>query len=257
MGGRAGRRSARRAALALALAALAPARACADAALYLAWNDCRPSGNAISNYDFSCDTEAGFEELFCAFSLPFATGADVLGVIAVLDLQHSAATLPDWWRLAKAGDCRSGYLSTSGDFTRNADCVDPWLGQAVAEVQGYDVGQPHGGAGQARIKVACGVVPSLARTLDATRVYYGIKLVIQNTYSTGSGVCAGCRETACLVLNSIEIKRTQGAPGGDLFLETPGPNQGNWARWQGGVGADCGLVPVHSVTWGRVKSLYR
>lgn len=239
------------------LASIAPVPARAEAALYLTWNDCGTSESAASDFAFACDTEGGFEELFCAFRMPFATGADVVGVIAVVDIQHQAATLPDWWRLAKVGDCRSDYLSASGDFTLNAGCSDPWLGQAVAEVQAYNAGEPRGGGGQVRIKAVCGVVPALAATLDATSVYYGLKLVIQNTRSTGAGVCAGCREGACLVLNSIEVERTARAPGGDLFLATPGPNNANWARWQGGVGADCALVPVRNVTWGSVKSLYR
>ena len=239
------------------LSALAPRPARAEAALYLTWSDCGTSVNGTSDFAFDCTTELGFEELFCAFRMPFASGADVLGVVAVVDIQHEAATLPDWWRLAEVGDCRSGYLSASADFALNVDCVDPWVGLAVAELQAYNAGEPRGGTNQARIKAVAGVVPALARTLDAASVYYGIKLVIQNARSTGAALCAGCRGGACLVLNSIEVKRLAGAPGGDLFLATPGPMNGNWARWQGGVGVDCSLVPTRNMTWGRVKSLYR
>jgi len=239
------------------LSSLAPLRARADAALYLSWDDCGPSASAAQNFDFACDTEAGFEQLFCSFRAPFATGADVLGVIAVVDLQHETNPLPDWWRLAKAGDCRSGYLKASADFSQDFGCGDPWLGQAVAEVQAYNIGEPRNQTSQARIKAVAGVIPPAARTLDATTVYYGVKLVIQNARSTGTGTCAGCRQGACLVLNSIEVDRLTGAPGGNLFLDTPGPGNANWARWQGGVGIDCSLVPAHSMTWGRIKSLYR
>ncbi len=237
--------------------ALAPARAGAAAGLYLTWSDCALGGAGQSSYDFACDGNGGTEELYCALTLPQATGPDVLGVIAVVDLQHSAAALPDWWRLGAVGGCRSGMLSASGDFRSNGTCVDPWVGQAVAEVQGYAVGEPRGGANQVRVKVACGVVPSLAATLDATSMYYGVKLVIGNGLTSGPGTCVGCAQPACLVLNSIEVKRTPGAPGGDLFLETPGAGGANWALWQGGMGANCALVPVRSVTWGRVKSIYR
>lgn len=248
-----------RAALALlfTLPVLAPGPSRADAGLHLSWDDCRLSQDAVGDFVFDCATENGFEELFCAFGVPLATGADVLGVIAVIDIQHQTSPLPDWWRLAKVGDCRSGYLSASADFALKPSCVDPWLGQAVAEVQGYTVGEPRGGSGQARIKAVAGVIPSLARTLDATSVYYGLKLVIQNTRSTGAGICTGCLQGACLVLNSIEVERIEGAPGGDLVIATPGPNDANWARWQGGVGAECTMVPVRNRTWGSVKSLYR
>jgi hypothetical protein len=234
-----------------ALAALVPASALGDAAIYLTWNDCALGAEAASDFAFPCDTDDGFEELFCAFAVP-ATTTDVLGIIAVVDLQTAAATVPDWWRLAAAGGCRSGYLSTSGDFTQNASCVDPWLGQAAAEVQAYDVGEPHT-ASQARIKVVCGVTPDLARTLEPTGVYYGVKLVIRNTLSTGAGACVGCGDGACLVLNSIDVVRATDS----IILKTPAPGNLNWARWHGGAGADCMLVPVRSLTWGGVKSLYR
>jgi len=241
------------------LGAAAPDVPCAhaDAAIYLTWTDCPLSGNATSASEFLCDFNEGFEELYCAFTLPQATGADVVGLIAVIDLQSSAPALPDWWQLAKSGGCRSGNLSISADFRQNPDCVDPWTGDAVAEIQAYSVGEPRSGANQVRIKAVCGVVPALARTLDATSVYYGLKLVIGNLFTYGFGSCAGCSEPACLVLNSIEIERTAGAPGGDLFLQTPGGGNGNWARWGGTPATDCTLVPTRAVTWGRVKSLYR
>jgi hypothetical protein len=241
----------------LSVAALAAPGAHADSGLYLTWNECAQGPSSAPNFDFSCAFETGFEELYCAFTLPQATGADVLGLVAVIDLQHSAAVLPDWWQLAKTGGCRSGFLGASADFAQNLECVDPWQGQAVSEVQAFSVGEPRGGANQLRIKAVCGVVPALARTLDATSMYYGLKLVIQNTFTTGAGQCSGCSGPACLVLNSIEVKRTVGAPGGDLFLQTPGAGNANWALWQGAQGADCALVPVKNVTWGRVKSLYR
>jgi hypothetical protein len=59
------------------------------------------------------------------------------------------------------------------------------------------------------------------------------------------------------VLNSIEVERTAGAPGGNILLQSPGPGNANWAQWNGGQGADCALVPVRKVTWGRVKGIYR
>lgn len=194
--------------------------------------------------------------MFCAFQMPQATGPDVLGLIAVIDLQHSAPALPDWWQLAKSGACRSGNLSASADFTQNSECADPWNGDAVSEVQAFRPGEPRGGANQVRIVAVCGVVPELARSLDATSLYYALKLVIRNALTTGPARCAGCAQPACLVLNSIEVKRTTGAPGGDLFITMPGPNNGNWALWRGG-GPDCTMVPVKNVTWGRVKGIYR
>lgn len=233
----------------------APARA--GGTIYLTWNDCAQNGVGVPSMDFLCDANTGQEDLYLAFTMPQATGADVEGIIAVVDIQHSAATLPEWWKLAESGGCRTRNLLASGDFSGNTTCTDPWQGRAAAEVQGYDVGSPRGGANQARIKVTCTSGPGFERTLDTLGMYYGVRLTLLNGLSTGSGACAGCLGSACLVLNSIEVIRTAGAPGGDLFISSPGPANANWALWQGGQGANCALVPARNLTWGRLKSLYR
>ena len=59
------------------------------------------------------------------------------------------------------------------------------------------------------------------------------------------------------MLNSIIIGRQDGSPGGNFFLQTPGPGEANWARWQGGGGANCAAVPVRNRAWGQLKGLYR
>jgi len=230
--------------------AASPARA--QGGLYLTWSDCPQGGGSQSDFVSLC-TNDGQQELYCAFTMPQATGADVLGIIAVIDLQHSQSPLPNWWHLEASGGCRSQCISgpclaASTDFSQSAACVDPWHGQAVSEIQAYTIGEPRGLPSQVRIKAVAGVTPALAVSLGATSMYYGVKLVIQNTWTTGVGACAGCSPSACLVLNSIEVVRTAGAPGGGNL---------NWARWGGSPDADCGLVPARALTWGGVKSLYR
>ena len=96
-----------------------------------------------------------------------------------------------------------------------------------------------------------------AALLDPAATYYAARLVIRHTLTTGTTVCAGCSGPACLVLNSILLRRQPGAIGGDVAVTTPGPGDANWATWQGGAGANCASVPARAVTWGRVKSLYR
>ena len=244
------------------MAALAPALSRAQGGLYLTWSDCAQSGNSLSNFDSDCGTTAGFEELYCAFTVPQATGADVLGIVAVIDLQDSASPLPAWWHLEAAGGCRSqctngACLSASTDFSLVDGCVDPWHAQAVSEIQAYSIGEPRGGASQVRIKATAGVTLPLAESLNATSMYYGVKLVLQNSWTSGAGACAGCAPSACLVLNSIEAIRTAGAPGGNLIIVTPGAGNMNWARWRGSADTVCGMVRVRALTWGGVKSLYR
>ena len=244
------------------MAALVPAQARAQGGLYLTWSDCAQSGNSLSNFVSDCGSTDGNEELYCAFTMPQATGADVLGVIAVIDLQDSASPLPAWWHLEASGGCRSqcatgACLTASTDFSLVDGCVDPWHSQAVSEVQGYSIGEPRGAASQVRIKAVTGVTVEHAVSLDGTSMYYGVKLVIQNTWTSGAGVCTGCSAPACLVLNSIEVVRTAGAPGGNLIIQTPGAGNMNWARWRGSADTVCGAVPVRALTWGGVKRLYR
>jgi hypothetical protein len=127
---------------------------------------------------------------------------------------------------------------------------------AIGGIQSYNIGPPdHPGANQGRIKAVAAVVSSLAASLDATTMYYAFKIVITRGKTVAPGPCSGCLGAACLVLNSILVRRLPGSSGDD-FIQTPGPASVNWATWQG-TGADCAAVPVRRATWGRLKSLYR
>lgn len=227
--------------------------------LYLTWNDCFLGPTAASNLAFACNTNLGEAELYCALTMSQATD-NVLAAEVVVDLQHSSATLPDWWRFDPGG-CRLGTsLAAAASFPGRTACADMWQGAdpaAIAAEPVYVPSEPFGAASQARIKVAVSVLPQAALSLNATDMYYAARLVLRYDRSTGSPWCPGCGEAACLVLNSILIGRVPGSPGGDLFLQTPGPGGANWARWQGGDGADCAAVPVRNRAWGQLKGLYR
>ncbi len=239
------------------LACALPAAACAAEGLYLTWNECALDGIATHDRGSVCATNMGQQELFVAFRMPSVTDS-VLGLEIVVDLQHSADILPDWWMLGSGG-CRAGALVPIFDFTGNAACVDFTMGEATGGLQGYYVGEPRGGSNQARIKMAAAFLPSAGyATLNADDLYYGAKMILTNINTIAPGpVCAGCPGAACLVLNSIWVRRQPGALGGDVYLTTPGAANANFATWQGGSGANCNAVPARAVTWGRVKSLYR
>jgi hypothetical protein len=243
---------------ALTLAALV---ACASAAhgaagLYLTWNDCAPAAAASHDLGWLCDSNLGASELYCAFSLA-APVDSVLGFEIVVDIQHAAPVLPDWWQLAASG-CRYGQLDADLDFTTHGECADFSLGRATGGLLGYYVTEPRGEVNQARVKVAGSWLPDVGyASLEADRVYYAARLVLTHALTTGGTVCAGCAQPACLVLNGMWIRRQPGAAGGDVQLSAPGTDPANWATWQGGEGADCAAVPVRAVTWGRIKGLYR
>jgi hypothetical protein len=236
-------------ALALALAPLAaPAPSHAAEGLYLTWDDCALGPTASSNRIFACNTNAGQDEMYCAFSMPSAAN-NVVSVEVVVDMQHSAATVPDWWRLD--GACRpTSDLAAAADFPGKTACVDMWAtASRTAMIQGYT---PSGN--QARIKVTAWVLPQDAVTLDATSMYYAVRIIVKHDMTVGAPVCLGCDGAACFVLNSIEVGRVSG---GNVFLQQPGAGDANWARWQGGLGADCAAVPVRARAWGQLKSQYR
>ena len=227
----------------------------ADEGLFLSWGDCA-QGTSAHDLSNACDTNLGEQRLFCAFRMPFAADS-VLGLELVVDVQHSAASLPDWWMFS-AGDCRAGTLQPTFDFTGRSSCRDFFFGNATGTLQSYTVGQPRGGANQARIRMAAAMLPSFGyATLNASDMYYAAVLTITNDYTVGGTVCSGCAGPACLVLNSILVLRQPGTAGGDINLTVSGPAGANFATWQGGAGADCSAVPVRRMTWGQIKGLYR
>jgi hypothetical protein len=69
--------------------------------------------------------------------------------------------------------------------------------------------------------------------------------------------CEGCSTPACLVFNSLLIRRAPGTSVEEIFLATPESPGLNMVQWQAGSGADCMSVPVRRATWGAVKALYR
>ena len=238
---------------------LAPTHAGAAEGIFMTWNDCYLGPGSSFNQTFDCLTNGGQSELYCAFSMPQAADK-VLGVEIVVDLQHSAATLPDWWHF-EGGGCREGLLlDAAADFAGQTACIDMWQGAAtpaLAMIQGYIPTEPRGASNTARIKVAVSVLPEDAVTVDGANSYYAARIIIKHAKSTGDPSCAGCGLGACLVLNSILVGRLPGAPGGDYVLQIPGAGSGNWARWQGGGGANCAAVPVRNRAWGQLKGLYR
>jgi hypothetical protein len=218
----------------------------------LAWNECR-SGSGTANQTFACEDNIRTLDLVCAFESPVAV-ASFVGLDVVVDVQNSAGVLPDWWQMGPKG-CRAGEITASADFSTFADCTDPWAGLAGAVVQGYDVGQPRGGASQVRIKAVAGVLPGQAFTLPDGVTHYGLVIRILTARSTGTNSCTGCLAPACLVLNGITLRTLGGS--GDITLVTPASPGANWATWRGGAGADCTLVPARPTSWGLIKTLYR
>jgi hypothetical protein len=239
---------------ALACAAFHPGAAGADEALHLTWIDCWTGAAAASDETFECDVNSGERRLIAGFTL--GTPIDsVIAIEAVIDLVHEDGTLPPWWHLDPGG-CRDGALAATADLAGLDGCADMWGGEGNALVQGYEIEEPRGGPNQARIKVVAAVASASARSLDTATSYAAVALRLDNRKTVSPEVCAGCDGDACLVLNSILVRRLPGGTG-DVFLQIPAAGNGQMATWGSGLGADCAAVPARNATWGRVKTLYR
>jgi hypothetical protein len=233
--------------------ALTPQPAAAVGGLNLAWGECGGAGTA--DKVSACTSNTGANVIYGSFAAPMDM-AQFNGILAVLDVTTDTDPMVAWWSM-QPGGCRAGALSGSFDFTSGPfTCTDIWAGAGSG---GTDYANPLSSGSVAtasatnhsRIRLVCAVATAAPIVADGTE-YYGFKVTLTNTKTTGTGSCAGCSNKACIVFNSLLM--TQPAGVGDAFVTNAiGSTQ---VTWQGG-GADCSSVPVHSKTWGQVKSLYR
>lgn len=200
----------------------------------------------------ACDSNLGTQEWFASLLLD-APLQGVIGLIAVIDFQHSAPSLPDWWAL-QPGGCRAGEIDPSALFADRPGCADPWASApsgATALIQGINPTQPRGGANQMRLYYTAAVSSSEAVDWAAGAAYHAVRLSLTHARTTGVGACAGCSGAACVVLNAIEIQRLSGP---DVVLSDGGGQ--NIVNWQPSA-PDCATVPVVRTSWGRLRTLYR
>ncbi len=219
--------------------------------LSIAWQDCRAlGGSGVDNQNFGCMSEINQFPLTPAFVL--ATPIDsVVSFELVIDVDVAATELPAWWRM-DPGQCRAN--GWSADATASASCYDPWLGTGVAGFQGWLAGQPGASPRHGRLLVAAAAAPGTFVTLDADVAYSAARVVLRSNKTL---TCEGCASPACLVFNSVIIRRLPGSSVETVTLWEPEVLGLERIRWQGGSGADCQAVPTRRSTWGAVKSLYR
>jgi hypothetical protein len=229
--------------------ALAPAHAGAAEEMRLTWGDCGVDGRSVQ--PFNCNQPA-FSRSFYVAACPADSLTLVVGASMVFDVITDSAVLPDWWRLA-IGECRAGKLAADADFTATTSCVDAWNLEGGALVQSYTT-RPGGGANQTRLVATAGVTGVHAVTLPGGEPRALIR-VFMYLSDAASGTCAGCATGACIVVNSVELVRVPGAPGGDQTLTQTAEPGSNFVTWQSG--ASCITVPARNRTWGQIKALYR
>ena len=235
----------------LVLAVAAPPAMAAG--LNLNWNDCVTAG-LVTNAAFACNVNTGLNTMIGSFVSP----AHIDSMCAseyVLTLQSAGPTLSPWWDFT---NCRPTSLSRDFSFTAGPfDCVDHWGGNVAISGLSYTPGAS--GPNRARIDMLAAVGSDFCTGPSQTGIdtgveYYAFKLTVTRAKTTGTGLCAGCLEPVCVVLN--EMKLYSPARGtSDVVLSLTSPDVQNYVTWQGGP-SPC-LVPVLRRTWGQVKTLYR
>lgn len=221
------------------------------AGLSLGWQDCRTGGGAGQpNQNFGCNSSIVEFPLFPGLVLDTAIDS-VIAVELVIDVDVAVDPLPAWWRM-DPGQCHvNGWAA---DASLSGTCADPWLGRGAASAQGWLAGQPGGIGRHGRLLVAAAAAPGELITLDAATTYTLCRILLR---SNNTLTCAGCSTPACLVFNSVLIRRLPGATPEEILLtgaEVAGVER---VTWQAGSGANCASVPTRRSTWSAVKALYR
>ncbi|MEQ1833846.1 MAG: hypothetical protein ABL977_12390 [Candidatus Eisenbacteria bacterium] len=204
------------------------------------------------NQNFSCGISINDLPLFPALRLEAAVDS-VLSAEVVIDVEVATDPLPTWWHM-EPGGCHSTPPGWVASLATSSTCTDPWAGAGSASVQGWLVGTPGASTRHARLLVAVGGLPGTLATLDAGVGYSLCRIALR---SDNSLTCEGCSVPACLVFNSVLVRRLPGSTPESLVFSTPEAAGRNMIVWQGGTGADCQAVPARRSTWGAVKALYR
>jgi hypothetical protein len=237
---------------ALALAALAAAGPARAQGISLGWQDCRAGGNPGFNaQNYGCGSNLIQFPMFPGVRLLAAVDS-VFSSELVIDVDVASDPMPAWWSMD--GSCRP--LSWSAGALQPGSCSDPWNGLGAATVQGWLPGSPGNSNRHARMLVAAGVLSEDAVKFDADVPYTLCRIVLDTRNTT---VCpTGCTTSACLVFNSVLLRRLPGSTVEEVFVSTPEVAGNNIVMWQPGLGgANCASVPVRRSTWGAVKALYR
>jgi hypothetical protein len=239
------------------LLALTATAASAASGVNLFWNDCFTGANGVVNKSFACTSNVGQQDMYVSVDPPVGV-VNTNGHNHIIDLMSASSPLPAWWDFKNTGTCRINSLLASGDFSVSTsggiDCPDPWSGTGNAGVAAYtkDFG---GDPRRARI-IGSVAYSGPAVAMDNGIEYYSIRFRINNVKTVGTGLCAGCLDPVCLVLNQVRIAQ----PAPDPTFAVENPRDGNFVTWQGGAvgGPGCpGATPATNSSWGKVKSLYR
>lgn len=222
----------------------------------LGWDNCRAHGTVVKTSN--CNVNTGSNTLVASAEAP--AGMDLFTGFSVEMYFNFPGAQPAWWQLrnegTQTGQCRSGAISASADFTgapysSATACVDPFGGNGAGGIGTYRNPPASGRPNAARLLLAFALPAGSEVPLDAGTEYFAARASITNAKTVGTGACAGCTQPVAIELSSVKFVQPAGAPGGDVDVTTPESAGSNYVGWQQPP------VSTNRRTWGSVKSLYR
>ena len=239
------------------------------AGMGLRWNSCRGE----SNRTFACDRSTGSEVLVGSFEAP--SGMQLSGIEVQMRIAAGEAGLPAWWMVWGPGRCRSSSLSVAFDVSTEAECDDPWLGQAAGGIAVFDTKAPTLPPGQewqgstpgGYLRMAIAVPPQAVQTISGGRQYAAFRLTINHARSNGPAACEGCSAPACIWIDHLVLttpaeqddEKTQQSRNRNVLLTQGMSGMGgasNFVMWQGGT-PTCAAGAAKTSTWSDLKKRFK
>jgi hypothetical protein len=253
--------------IACVLVLLALASTARAAGIALRWSTC----DGPANRSFACDRSTGAEMLVGSFDPPGGI-SQLSGIEVILSIAAADGSVPSWWQMFEAGNCRRGSMTSSFDVSDQSACDDPWNGAATigglgaaaqTRVSLYNVGDPAG----VDLFLTAAVAPSAIQGVSSGRTYAAFKLMINHQKSNGASACGGCDVPMCITLDAIRLVQpgrhgdadgnNKGTINTDLTDGIGGMGGSSQvATWQGGT-ANCGAGLSKPSTWSELKSRFK
>ena len=111
-----------------------------------------------------------------------------------------------------AGRCRSTSLSLAFDVSTEAECDDPWQGQASGGIAVFDTKAPlvpepgwQGSTPGGYLRMAIAVPELAVQTISGGRQYAAFRLMINHARSNGPAACEGCSVPACIWIDHLRL----------------------------------------------------
>jgi hypothetical protein len=217
--------------------------------LNITWGTVCHTENPMPALTFACASNTGTAAtITTSFKLDNEM-TDLVGLEWRIDGQSDTPTIPDWWQLGAAPDCRANKATFNSNFTgvETPECVDWTAGQAFNAPNYLWSGN--------RVIITLGYAIDASTPYDAQPnvEYYSGGVVILNSKTVGTGACAGCATGMVFAENLFTAAGLAGRRD-DFETAMPGGNQ--CITWNN-PSTLCELVPARATTWGQIKSLYR